>query len=453
MQIIRDHIILINLIFLLAIGILGGVLVRLALGPKPENSRWDAKWIFWLGVAFIISGGRISGLDLILTAILSDGGLASMFMFGVATQYDHNNENGENFFLRMKVGLFLIAVGLFIILIYAILYSFHNPITDKPEIWKKLEDDSDINPGFNKERRTSLAKIFPRGVCYPYSAKRIIHIINQQIREKHIPYRNSYVGGRPNEFTKENLATWTSWFHNCHPGFSGDYYIPLEFDYLKRSSYSFTPSPFFPLISPVAPPSQPSVPLYFYSEAALLYILNHIWANPENIMETIRQETDKKSCSETYRDCSHLLSTPQKTIIYDIHLTSDGLIYPYSIYKIVKVINRWIRLYHIPFVNPSNPEDPALAHTFTTHHLKLFHTCFMIESLTEPLSHPYLSYYLTPLLKFDADPEFNLIPFYSERALRYIVKQIKKSPKWVIRFHVRTYTYWLLKQLAKREEE
>lgn len=58
MQIIRDHIILINLVFLLAIGILGGVLVRLALGPKPENSRWDAKWIFWLGVAFILSGGR-----------------------------------------------------------------------------------------------------------------------------------------------------------------------------------------------------------------------------------------------------------------------------------------------------------------------------------------------------------------------------------------------------------
>ena len=97
--------------------------------------------------------------------------------------------------------------------------------------------------------------------------------------------------------------------------------MPIEFDHLKRDFVSYNLSPFFSLPSPDSASGQPPVPLYFYSDAALLYILQQIQTDPDHIMEKINQEIAKLPFSGTYTDCSDKLSSVQKNFLYDMHMT------------------------------------------------------------------------------------------------------------------------------------
>ena len=450
MWVLKENIGTIMFVLLVTLVMFAYILTKIATDPESFKHPWDKKGMMWLGIALIIAGIHISGLDLLLVSLIT--GTVSfdkliIFPINYISEYNIDMCN------RVEKGFLATSVGIFVIYMYVFIYVFHTPFTDYFEIQKILEDDSDFKPKLSKEERKKLAKTYPRGLCYPYTAKRIIHLINQKIREEHIPYHNPDVGDCSKEFTQTNLAHWTNWFHNCSSQGAAIYYMLIEFDYMKRDSVSFNLSPFFSLPSPDSANGRPPVPLFFYNDAALQYILQQIRTDPEHIMEKINQEIAKLPFSGTYTDCSDKLSSVQKNFLYDMHMTCGGLIYPYSIYKIVKVINRWIRLYHIPFVNPSLPDDPKLANTFTTRHLKLFHTCVDIQSYLKPLQDPYLIYYLEPEIRFKGNENFiKGVPFYTETALRYIVKQIKKNPKMFIRFRLRPYTFYLYKQFARKRE-
>ena len=456
-QVISDNFGKILVALFLTLSMSAYILGKIAMSPQSINKQWDRKGKMWLGIVLIIAGVFINGMNWLLFTLLSGAdGRGDMFWYKAMLQFGHANRISDSAYNLMENGLFLMGLGVLILLWYIIRYVLHKPLTDEPEIQKTLEDESYINPKLSKEKQKELIETYPRGLCYPYTARRMIYIINQKIREKHIPYRNPYNGGYSDEFTITNLAHWTHWFHDCHPEDTGPstYYMLLEFDHLKEDHiiiscvYNVTGES---LESRESEKRRPPVSLYFYSDAALQHILQQIQADPEHIMEKINQELAGKPFKTPYIDCSNQLTARQKTIVYDTHITTNGLIYPYSVYKIVNVINRWIRLYHIPFVNPSITADPRLAHTFTMHHLKLFHICFAIPGYLEPFVHPFLDYYIIPQVRFNNDDEFTEIPFYSEKALRFIVKRIKKNPGQVIRLEMRPTVLWLYRQFEKKQ--
>lgn len=158
MWVLKENIGTIMFVLLVTLVMFAYILTKIATDPESFKHPWDKKGMMWLGIALIIAGIHISGLDLLLVSLIT-GTVSFDKLIIFPTNYI--SEYNIDMCNRVEKGFLATSVGIFVIYMYAFIYVFHTPFTDHFEIQKILEDDSDFKPKLSKKERKNWRKPIP----------------------------------------------------------------------------------------------------------------------------------------------------------------------------------------------------------------------------------------------------------------------------------------------------